>query len=138
VKRLIVFLAICALWSLSSCGGGDGTRESCVGPYTGTFAVELNGTPLEGRLLAYLGPREAADPASLLDFRLTVETETTESVLERIVADVDDTGAVAPETSGIDLTGSFDFDACEASGTWGAGAIYTNGTWRLSSGHTAF
>jgi hypothetical protein len=141
VKRLIAFVSICALWPLASCGVGEGTFESCVGPYTGRFQVDLQGTgTLEGRLLAYLGPFEVDDPPDRLDMRLTLDTETTAQVVPLIISNVSDTGAVAPMTAGIALTGSFDFDSCEASGTWGSAppaTVYTNGTWRLSTDPSA-
>ena len=138
MKRLIAFVSICALWPLASCGGG-GTLESCMGPYTGTFEVTVNGTPLEGRLLSYLGSLDVTETMTNgLEFRLTVDTETTEMVQERITATVTEDGVVEGTSAGIELTGKFDFDACEASGTWQAGTFYTDGTWRLTSDSTAY
>ena len=114
-----------------------------MGPYTGTFQVDLlNEGTLEGRLLSYLGPLDNDDPPSLLQFMLTLETETDAQIIGVINADVTDTGAVTQTTAGIELTGNFDFDNCEASGTWNSPAggtqFYTNGTWRLSVDSTAY
>jgi hypothetical protein len=138
VKRLISFAAVFALWPLASCGGGDGTLESCVGPYTGTFTVDTELGKLEGRILARLGLEDVTATEPQLDFRFTFDTETETEIPEMAgAAQVSDAGEVSPGM-GFDLVGNFDFEACEASGTWTEGTLFTNGTWRLSSGHSAF
>lgn len=118
---------------------GDGSLESCIGPYTGTFEVDSRSRgPLEGRILAYFGQPNAETPPQL-DLTLTFDSEAADDIMDTpAYAGVAETGDVTTREGNIQIMGTFDFDDCKASGTWGAGDIYTNGTWRLSTGHSAY
>lgn len=142
MKRLIAIVSICTLWSLASCGGGDGTLESCVSSYTGPITVETMETgPIAGRMIAtiQLADTTAASTVPRLEFLMTIDTEGAAQGLEfEGAATIDDAGVVTPGSSGPRLTGDFDLDACEGSGTWSIGSVYQNGTWRLAFGHSAY
>jgi hypothetical protein len=141
VKRLIAFLSLLAMGSLAACDAvGDGTRESCVGPYTGTFEVESRDEgPLEGRILAYFGQPNSQTPMPELELSLTFDTETEIVIPDtRVLTDVTETGDVANRGGNFEFVGTFNLDDCEASGTWSGAPIFTNGTWRLSIGHSAY
>jgi hypothetical protein len=142
MKRLLAFVSLCAMASLAACSPiGDGTRESCTGPYTGTFKVDSGdqGT-LEGRILASFGDLDMQmTPEPELQLLLTYDTDTGMALPDvRVTADVMEDGAVTNRGGIYDLVGTFNLDDCEASGTWGAGEFLTNGTWRLDSGHSAY
>ena len=140
MKRLIAFASICALLPLASCGVGDGTFVSCQGPYSGTFQVDLMGVGLvEGRLLGYLGPLGNDDPDDQLLMELMPDTD--DDIINDFECRVTSDGAVTIVSAGAVLTGNFDFDKCEGSGTWESPEgqeFYANGTWRLSIDSTAY
>lgn len=141
MKRLIAFVSLFVMGSLAACSPvGDGTRESCVGPYTGTFTVDSRDEgPLEGRILANFAAPNVNTVEPELELTLTIDTETSIVIPDqRVLADVTETGDVAQRSGSIDLVGTFNLDDCEASGTWSADPIYLDGTWQLSSGHSAY
>ncbi len=141
MKRLIAFVSLFAMGSLAACSPiGDGTRDSCVGPYTGTFEVDSRDEgPLEGRILANFAAPSLTAEVPVLEFNLTIDTETSIVIPEqRVLADVTETGEVAEQSGSFDFMGTFNLDDCEASGTWSAAPIYTNGTWRLTTGHSPY
>lgn len=141
MKRLIAFVSLFAMGSLAACSPiGDGTRDSCVGPYTGTFEGDsTEDGPVEGRILANFAPPNLMTNVPEFEFSLTFDNETSSDVPDqRVVLDVTETGDVAERSGFFAFTGTFDFDDCEVSGTWSGGAIYSNGTWRLTTGHSAY
>lgn len=142
MKRLIALLSLLAMASLAACNPiGDGTRESCVGPYTGTFEITSREEgPLEGRALGQFEAPDVDTAAPVLRLDLTFDTETEEEILGMFaLGDVSETGDVTTGAlSTFDIEGTFNFDDCEASGTFSAGAVYTDGTWRISIGHSAY
>lgn len=149
VKRLIGFVSLCAMVPLMACTAiGDGTRDSCVGPYVGTFEVvsSVDG-PLEGRVLGFFGlpdrspdetPEEAAALQPTLSLTLTFDTETEMPIMDQSArSNVSEAGEIVSDGA-FDFVGTFDFDDCTASGTWTAGNFYTDGKWRISTGHSAY
>jgi hypothetical protein len=141
VKRLIAFLSLFAMASLPACSPiGEGTRESCVGPYTGTFEVTSRDYgPLEGRILANFAAPDVQTVEPALNFTLTFDTETAEDIPDMPqVGNVAETGEVTRRSGSFDFEGTFNLDDCEASGTFSADPIYTDGTWRISNGHSAY
>lgn len=142
MKRLIAVLSLFAMGSLAACSPiGEGTRESCVGPYTGTFEITSRDYgPVEGRILAEFAALDVEMVEPVLSFTLTFDTETAEEIPDMPMGgNVAETGEVTTRTgSTFDIEGTFNLDDCEASGTFSAGAVYTDGTWQISIGHSAY
>ncbi len=136
MKRLIAFVSLFAMGSLAACSPiGDGTRESCVGPYTGTFEVNSSEYgPVEGRILARFEAPDVETVEPELEIDLTFDTDPSDLIIPMgLLMDVSETGDLTRRQGSFDWLGTFDFDDCEASGTFSAGEFYTDGTWRLSA-----
>jgi hypothetical protein len=116
---------------------GDGTRESCVGPYTGTFEVDVMDIgPVKGRILARFEAPNVQTVEPELELDLTFDNETIMPM--GVLADVSEAGEVVRRQGSFDWEGTFNFDDCEASGTFSSDPFYTNGTWRLTTGYSAY
>lgn len=134
MKRLLVFVSLFAMAPLAACSPvGDGTRESCIGPYTGVFTVETaEEGALEGRILADFSVPTVQDQEPLLELILTFDTETSIEIPDRLLeAAVAESGEVTSLSNNFEITGTLDFEDCEASGSW-EGSVFSNGTWKLS------
>lgn len=132
MKRLIVSLSICcASWLLASCGGGDGTLESCASSYSGTFDGTSEQGDVAGRVVANL-----VAATGTLQFFFTFDTTETEENYVGSVTVMDD-GTLMPGTSGLILDGKLDLDTCEGEGTWDYN-FYGSGNWRLAIPDAAF
>jgi hypothetical protein len=119
--------------SLAACTPiGDGTRESCVGPYTGTFKADSAEGALEGRILAYFGQPNVQTEEPELELTLTFDTETSIEIPDRLLeAAVAESGDVTSLSNNFEIDGTFDFEDCKPSGSW-EGSAFSNGTWELS------
>lgn len=138
VKRLIAFVSLFAVGFLAACSPvGDGTRESCVGPYTGTFEVDTRDFgPVEGRILANFAAPNVRTEEPQLDLDLIFDTDPADQIIPMgLLFDVSDAGELTQREGTLVWVGTFNFDDCEASGTFAAEPFYTDGTWRLTTEH---
>jgi hypothetical protein len=152
MKRLSVHLSLsiylsCISWLLAACGGGDGTIDSCVSSYTGTFTGMGNSGPSDGRILATVrglyvtGEGEEAGP--VLSYTFVFDTKPDSDPSEASQTIIDDGSLMEAGGTGLRLVGSIDLDTCEGSGTWRVGSE-TNlsflgaGEWRISIPDSAF
>jgi hypothetical protein len=110
------------LFSLASTGcdnGADGSLGSCASALVADFEGDRTGPAtvifsFEGDMLVFWAPDNEPNDR-------TFQGDAT----------VDESGAIAPVSQGLRLTGTFDFDTCEISGDW---TLFDNeqGTWTAS------
>lgn len=134
MKRLLAFVSLLAMAPLAACKPvGDGTRESCIGPYLGVFTADTaEEGVLEGRILADFSIPTVQDQEPVLELILTFDTETSTVIPDRLLnAAVAESGEVTSLSNNFEIGGTFDFEDCTASGSW-EGAAFSNGTWTLS------
>lgn len=119
VKSFIVSAAIGFIACLSACdSAGTGTIESCATSLIGTFDGQL-----QGPAYAQLASQGTLEVHFLVtDEDLVREREATVTL--------DDTGVIMTEGGALELMGSFDYDACTASGQWTLFAADT-GNWQV-------
>jgi hypothetical protein len=155
VKRLSAFMSVsiylsCTSWLLGACGGGDGTLESCVSSYTGSFTGMGNSSPSNGRILATMRGvyvnSEGEEAGPVLSYMFVFDSKTDEMGTPSSEASqtiLDDGNLMEAGGTGLRLVGSIDLESCEGSGTWRVGSE-TNlsflgaGEWRLSIPDSAF
>jgi hypothetical protein len=156
VKRLSAFVSVSlflssASWLLAACGGGDGTIDSCVSTYTGTFTGMGNSGPSNGRILATMRGAyvnaEGEEAGPVLTYEFTFDSKPDDMGVPAISsasqAIMDDGNLATVTGTGLRLVGSIDLETCEGSGTWRVGSE-TNlsflgaGEWRLSIPASAF
>jgi hypothetical protein len=137
VKSLIIYAAIGCISILSACdSGGDGTVESCatamVGSFEGTSATD--GAEQSGSVVAQLAPQIAPNPDDPAVWILTVWVPLErDGMLDQreFRATVDTTtGELTANSQSLKLTGSYDLNACSASGEWDFFAQLL-GTWEV-------
>jgi hypothetical protein len=129
----------CAALLLASCGGGDGTLDSCISSYTGTFTGMSDGGPSNGRILATLRGvyvnKDGEDAGPVLNFQFVFDTKpdamgepSVSNSSEALMAD----GALVAPGTGFRVMGSMDLETCEGSGTWVGSNFLGSGEWRIS------
>ncbi|HWN66903.1 MAG TPA: hypothetical protein VNM90_04640 [Haliangium sp.] len=133
-----------AVLLLASCGGGDGTVDSCISSYTGTFTGTSDGGPSNGRILATLRGvfinEDGEEAGPLVSFQFVFDTKpnsmgepSTASASESIMED----GNLAAPATGFRVMGSIDLETCEGSGMWVGSAFLGSGEWRIASPEAA-
>lgn len=111
---------LCA--AMAGCGGPADNLEyeqnlaACAGAHEGSFTGDLSG---------------GVQATLQLDGTLIVTFHTTAGDVD---ADgyVDVNGVVTGERNGIEVEGAYDFDACEASGTWSNALLDADGSWSIA------
>jgi hypothetical protein len=144
VNRLPTFVSAfiymsCAASLLASCGGGDGTLDSCISSYTGTFTGTSDGGPSNGRILAtvrgiYVN-EDSEEAGPVLTFQFVFDTKPDDMGKPNLANGsetlMEDGTLVAPVT-GFRVMGSMDFETCEGSGTWVGSNFLGSGEWRIA------
>jgi hypothetical protein len=150
LNRLFSFVSLsislsCVAWSLAACGGGDGTIDSCVSSYTGTFTGTSDDGPSTGRILAVVRGvyvNERGDEAGpLIEYTFVFDSKPdamgnvpSSSSSQTLMPD----GSLVESGSGLRLTGRVDLDSCEGSGSWQGNAFQGSGEWTIALPDTAF